>query len=52
MPIASMELAGGFVIRAPPFDAVVPIITLDKETGIGHWTDQRSLSRPVPNPRL
>jgi mono/diheme cytochrome c family protein len=40
-PIAGMELAGGFTIKAPPFDAVSPNITPDKETGIGNWTDQQ-----------
>ena len=41
VPIANMELAGGFVIKAPPFDAVMPNITPDKETGIGNWTNQQ-----------
>ena len=33
------ELAGGFVIDAPPFRAVTSNITQDPETGIGRWTD-------------
>ena len=39
-PIAEREMAGGFVIEAPVFRAVVPNITPDKETGIGAWSDQ------------
>ncbi len=38
-PLADQELAGGLVIDAPVFHAVVPNITPDKETGIGKWTD-------------
>ncbi len=34
-------LAGGFVIDLPPFTAIAPNITPDKETGIGNWTDQQ-----------
>jgi len=34
------ELAGGFVIEAPPFRAVASNITPDRETGIGTWSDQ------------
>ena len=37
--LAGRELAGGFVIDAPPFRAVAPNITPDPETGIGRWTD-------------
>ena len=33
------ELAGGFVIDAPPFRAVTSNITQDPETGVGRWTD-------------
>jgi mono/diheme cytochrome c family protein len=40
-PVADMELAGGYVIVTPMFRAVVPNITLDKETGIGNWTDDQ-----------
>lgn len=39
-PIAGMELAGGFVIEEPAFKAYAPNITMDKETGIGNWTDE------------
>jgi mono/diheme cytochrome c family protein len=41
VPVADMELAGGFVIKAPEFEAVAPNITPDKDTGIGNWTDQQ-----------
>ena len=40
-PIMSMDLAGGFVIEEPPFRAVAPNITPDRETGIGAWTDRQ-----------
>ena len=40
-PIAAMAFAGGFVIKEPPFDAVAPNITPDRETGIGAWTDDQ-----------
>jgi mono/diheme cytochrome c family protein len=40
-PVAGMELAGGFTINAPEFDAVASNITPDKDTGIGRWTDQQ-----------
>jgi mono/diheme cytochrome c family protein len=36
-----MNLAGGFIIEAPPFTAVASNITPDRETGIGQWTDQQ-----------
>jgi len=37
--IPGRELAGGFVVDAPPFRAVTSNITPDPETGIGRWTD-------------
>jgi mono/diheme cytochrome c family protein len=40
-PVADKELAGGFEIKSPVFDAIVPNITPDKETGIGTWTDDQ-----------
>jgi mono/diheme cytochrome c family protein len=40
------ELAGGFVIDAPPFRAVASNITPDPETGIGRWTDAQ-LARAI-----
>jgi len=43
-PIPGMELAGGFTIDAPPFRAVAPNITSDKETGIGKWTDAQLIA--------
>ena len=38
-PIESMQFAGGFVIEEPGFTAYAPNITMDPETGIGHWSD-------------
>jgi len=39
-PIAGRELAGGGIaIDIPPFAAVAPNITPDRETGIGSWSD-------------
>ncbi len=40
VPIESMQFAGGFVIEEPAFKAYAPNITMDKETGIGSWTDE------------
>lgn len=37
--IAGRELSGGTVFDEPPFRAVAPNITPDRETGIGAWTD-------------
>ncbi len=37
--VASMELAGNFVIEEPGFRAYAPNITPDTRTGIGSWTD-------------
>ena len=39
--IADKELSGGDPIDAPVFHAVPSNITPDKETGIGHWTDDQ-----------
>ncbi len=44
--IPGRELAGGFVIDAPPFRAVASNITPDPETGIGRWTDAQ-LARAI-----
>jgi mono/diheme cytochrome c family protein len=38
-PLLGMELAGGRIIVDRGFRAVVPNITPDPETGIGHWSD-------------
>ncbi|MEP3045347.1 MAG: cytochrome C [Roseibium sp.] len=38
-PAMDMELAGRLVDDNPMFTAYAPNITLDKETGIGNWTD-------------
>ena len=43
-PIAGRELAGGFVIDAPPFRAVAANITPYRATGIGAWTDQEIIT--------
>ena len=37
--LPGMELAGGRIIADRGFRAVVPNITPDPETGIGHWSD-------------
>ena len=37
--LPGMELAGGRIIVDRDFRAVVPNITPDPETGIGHWSD-------------
>ena len=39
-PILEKKYAGGFLIEEPPFIAYAPNITMDKETGIGHWSDE------------
>jgi len=40
-PVAGKELAGGGVgIDIPPFAAMAPNITPDRETGIGAWSDE------------
>jgi mono/diheme cytochrome c family protein len=44
--VPGRELAGGFVIDAPPFRAVASNITPDPETGIGRWTDAQ-LARAI-----
>jgi mono/diheme cytochrome c family protein len=38
-PVPGRTLAGGTVFDEPPFRAVAPNITQDRETGIGAWTD-------------
>ena len=38
--IPTMKFAGAFVINDPAFKAYAPNITMDKETGIGNWTDE------------
>jgi mono/diheme cytochrome c family protein len=43
---ADKHMAGGFVIDEKPFRAVASNITLDKETGIGSWTDAQ-LARAI-----
>lgn len=40
IPIKSMKFAGSFVIEEPVFKAYAPNITMDRETGIGNWTDE------------
>ncbi|HUT51636.1 MAG TPA: c-type cytochrome [Alphaproteobacteria bacterium] len=37
-PVAAKRMAGGFVFKEEPFDAVASNITPDRETGIGKWT--------------
>lgn len=39
LPIESMRLAGSFVIEEPGLKAYAPNITMDRETGIGSWSD-------------
>lgn len=39
VPIQGMQFAGGFVIKEPGVKAYAPNITMDKETGIGAWSD-------------
>jgi mono/diheme cytochrome c family protein len=41
VPVADMEMAGGFKFDEKPFTAYAPNITPDPETGIGKWTDQQ-----------
>lgn len=45
VPIANMEMAGGFEIELPHIGKTVTSnITPDKETGIGRWTDQQVIT--------
>jgi mono/diheme cytochrome c family protein len=39
VPISEMKFAGAFVIEEPGIVAYASNITMDEETGIGHWTD-------------
>lgn len=42
-PMKGVPLAGGFKFGGPkaPFEAYAPNITMDRETGIGAWTDEQ-----------
>ncbi|TGJ99179.1 cytochrome C [Leptospira semungkisensis] len=45
-PVAGMELAGGFEFPLPNGTKTVSAnITPDKETGIGHWSEERFVER-------
>lgn len=43
-PLPGMELAGGLKIEDKPFTAYTSNITMDKETGIGKWTDAQIIA--------
>lgn len=43
-PLPGMELAGGLKIEDKPFTAYASNITMDKETGIGKWTDAQIIA--------
>ncbi len=40
LPDKEMQFAGAFVIEEPVFRAYAPNITMDRETGIGTWSDE------------
>ena len=40
-PISELKFAGGFNHEVPVFKAYASNITMDKETGIGSWTDEQ-----------
>lgn len=40
LPDRDMQFAGAFVIEEPVFRAYAPNITMDRETGIGAWSDE------------
>lgn len=42
--LPGMELAGGLKIEDKPFTVFTPNITMDKETGIGKWTDTQIIA--------
>lgn len=56
-PLPGMELAGGLKIEDKPFTAYTSNITMDKETGIGKWSDAQIIAairegkRPAGDPR-
>src|SRR3569833_2468168 len=39
--VLSKNFAGGFLLVDPAFDIYSAIITPDKDTGIGNWTDDQ-----------
>ena len=43
-PVPGMELAGGLKFEEKPFTAYSSNITMDKETGIGKWTDAQIIA--------